>query len=143
MSYEGMSADPAGTIRRVAQLAGIDLDDELLALTRERSSLAYMLEHKDQFDDLLMREAFERVGLLPPGGQSSKVRKGEVGGHRMELPSSVAEAIDAKWDDRIVPALGFADYAALAAEGSVDPTTVHDAIKAHEIDADSPDPITR
>jgi pyruvate dehydrogenase E1 component len=32
---------------------------------------------------------------------------------------------------------------ALAAEGAVDGSTVHDAIKAHEIDADAADPLTR
>jgi pyruvate dehydrogenase E1 component len=32
---------------------------------------------------------------------------------------------------------------ALAADGALDPTVVHDAIKAHEIDADAADPLTR
>jgi pyruvate dehydrogenase E1 component len=32
---------------------------------------------------------------------------------------------------------------ALAAESALDPTVVHDAIKAHEIDADAADPLTR
>ncbi len=32
---------------------------------------------------------------------------------------------------------------ALAAEGVVDATTVSDAIKVHEIDADAADPLTR
>jgi hypothetical protein len=74
-----------------------------------------MLEHKDQFDDLLMRQAFERRDLLPPGGDSSKVRAGGVGGHRHELSAEVAAAMDAVWARRIEVQLGYADYASLAA----------------------------
>ncbi len=112
-SYEGMTADPAGHIRRLAAFCGIQLDAGLLDLTLERSSLAYMLEHKDKFDDLLMREISEARCNLPPGSDSAKVRKGGVGGHRAELPSEVAAALDAKWTELAAPATGHADYASL------------------------------
>jgi hypothetical protein len=114
-SYEGMTADPEGHIRRLAAFCGVPLDDELLALTLERSSLAYMLAHKDRFDDALMREVSERRCGLPPGSDSAKVRKGGVGGHAAELTPEVAAAIDAKWAEIVAPATGFADYAALEA----------------------------
>jgi len=113
LSYEAMTADAEHNIRRVADFCGLPLDDELLAVTVEHSSLSYMLEHKDVFDDLLMREATERYGILPAGGDSSKVRKGGVGGHRAELSAELGAAMDAKWAERIAATLGIPDYATL------------------------------
>ena len=115
LSYESMIKDAEQSIRRVADFCGLALNDDLLATTLERSSFAFMLEHKDKFDDRLMREATERWRLLPPGGESSKVRLGGVGGHRQELPPDVAAAMDAVWEKRIEHTLGFPDYAALEA----------------------------
>jgi hypothetical protein len=114
-TYEAMTADPAGHIRRLAAFCGLPLDEALLALTLERTSLAYMLAHKDKFDDFLMREVSETRCNLPPGSDSAKVRKGGVGGHRTELPASVGALLDAKWAELAAPATGFADYAALEA----------------------------
>ena len=114
-TYEAMVADPAGHIRRLAAFCGLPLDDALMALTLERSSIGYMLAHKDRFDDALMREVSEARCNLPPGSDSAKVRKGGVGGHKAELPASLSAALDAKWAELAAPATGFADYAALEA----------------------------
>jgi len=116
LSYEGMTAEPAAAIRQVAAFAGIELDDELLALALERSSFDFMLANKDRFDDLLMRTASERRCNLPPGSDSAKVRKGGSGGHREELSPQISAALDAKWREVVTPVTGFADYAALEAE---------------------------
>ena len=115
LSYESMTKDAEQSIRRVADHCGLPVDDELVATTIELSSFAFMLEHKDKFDDRLMREALERRGLLPPGGDSSKVRQGGVGGHRQELSPDVVSAMDQIWARRIEPELGFVDYEALEA----------------------------
>ncbi|MDQ0464196.1 hypothetical protein QO010_001977 [Caulobacter ginsengisoli] len=114
-SYEQMVADPEGSVRRLAGFCGIPLDDELLALTLEHSSIDFMLAHKDRFDDLLMRQVSEEKAGLPPGSDSAKVRKGGVGGHKAEMPPEVAAALDARWAQTVAPATGFADYAALEA----------------------------
>jgi hypothetical protein len=116
MSYEQMIADPAARIRRVAAFCGIPLDAELLALTLERSSLAFMLQHKTLFDDTMMRQASELRCNLPPGGDSAKVRKGGSGGYLLEMPASMVAAVDAKWAELTAPVVGFASYAALEAE---------------------------
>lgn len=116
LSYEHMTADPAANVRLVADFCGIALSDELLALTLERSSLAYMLAHKDRFDDAMMRRLSEQRANIPPGSDSAKVRKGGVGGHRQELPEEISAALDATWASAVLPVLGFADYAALEAE---------------------------
>jgi hypothetical protein len=115
LSYEYMSDEPEATIRRLAGFCGIPLDDELLALALERTSLSYMLEHKDRFDDLMMRQLSEARCNLPPGSDTAKVREGRVGGHVRELPPEIATEMDAAWTRLVAPATGFADYAALEA----------------------------
>ncbi len=114
-SYEQMSAEPEASIRRLAKFCGIALDDELLALTLERSSLRFMLAHKDRFDDFMMRRISEEKGGLPPGSDSAKVRAGKVGSHKAEMPASLAAQLDAIWAERVAPVTGFASYAELEA----------------------------
>jgi hypothetical protein len=115
-SYEHMTVEPEAHVRRLAAFCGIALDDALLALTLERSSLSFMLQHKDRFDDFLMRSMSEARCNLPPGSDSAKVRKGGVGGQRQELPDEISAAMDADWARLVTPKTGFADYAALEAE---------------------------
>ena len=115
VTYEHMIETPEDHVRAVAEFCGIPLSDDLLALALERSSLAYMLEHKDRFDDAMNRRLSERRCNVPSGSDSAKVRKGGVGGHKKELPAEIADAMDAIWAERIEPVLGFADYAALDA----------------------------
>jgi hypothetical protein len=116
LSYEQMIAEPEAAIRRVAAFCGIPLSDELLALALERSSIAYMLEHKDRFDDALMRRASEVRCNLPPGSDSAKVRKGGAGGGKAELSPAIIAAMDAKWRAEVTPVTGHPDYAALEAD---------------------------
>ena len=113
LAYENMLLDSMQTIRRIADFIGVSVNDELLAITESHSSLAYMLEHKDRFDDLLMRLRSETVGGLPTGSDSAKVRKGEVGSHKAELPAEIIEELDQVWDEEITQTLGFADYSEL------------------------------
>ena len=114
MSYEGMRADPETTIRRVADFCGIALDDELLAITLEHSSLAFMLAHKEKFDDLLMRQLSERTANLPAGSDAAKVRSGQVGSHAEVLSDTVLAALDEIWREEIEAVFGFASYAEMA-----------------------------
>jgi hypothetical protein len=115
LSYEQMQRDPAATIRRVAAHCGIPLDDALLDLTLQHSSLEFMLANKHQFDDLLMRTLSERNCGLPPGSDSTKVRLGKVGSHRTELSDQVSAEMDALWAEHVTARFGFADYATLEA----------------------------
>jgi hypothetical protein len=78
LAYELMLKDSAASIRRIASFIGVPLDDELLALTLEHSTIEFMLAHKNRFDDAMMRELSERGGLLPPGSDSAKVREGKA-----------------------------------------------------------------
>ncbi len=114
-TYGNMVRDPAGHIRRLADFAAIPLDEELLALALERSSLAYMLAHKDRFDDAMMRACSEQLAGIPPGSDSAKVRKGGIGGHKDELSPQLSQRMDEMWAEQIAGPLGFADFAALEA----------------------------
>ena len=115
LTYEHMLADPALAIRRIAAFSGVPLDDQLLSLTLERSSLPFMLANKARFDDLLMRQASEARCNIPPGGDSAKVRKGESGSARLELPPEILGLLDEQWRTLVTPATGFDDYAAFEA----------------------------
>jgi Sulfotransferase domain len=113
LTYEQMSADPAAHIRRVAAFCGIPLDDALLQLALERTSLAFMLAHKQLFDDRMMREMTERRLGLAPDGDSAKVRSGRVGDHEREMPPEAIAMLDAAWNETVTPKTGFRNYAEL------------------------------
>jgi hypothetical protein len=111
LSYAQMARDPIPSIRRLADFAGIPLDDELLDLTVERTSRAFMLAHKDRFDDAMMRHFSETVAGMPPGSDSAKVRHGI----EEALPPAIFERMNAIWAEQITGPLGFADFAELDA----------------------------
>ena len=116
LSYEQMSAEPEASIRRIARFCDIALDTSLLDLTLKQTSLAFMLAHKDKFDDLMMRNISERVGNLPPGSDSAKVRSGRVGGHRAEMSEELEKMLDVIWTETVSAKFGFKDYAELERE---------------------------
>ena len=112
LAYEHMLADPRRAIERIAAFIGITLDEELLAITLEHSSMAFMLRHKDRFDDALIRRRSEEVMGLPPGSDSAKVRLGKAG-TREDLNADTRASLDAAWREEITAELGFENYAAL------------------------------
>jgi hypothetical protein len=69
-----------------------------------------MKAHDDKYDDLLMRERSEVVCDLPVGSDTSKVRSGEVGAHRMELSDGLLAELDATWAETIAADLGIQSY---------------------------------
>ena len=72
-----------------------------------------MLEHKDRFDDRLMRERSVEVAGLPAESDSTKLRNGAVGESRQHLGPEVIAALDAVWRERITAELGFENYASM------------------------------
>jgi hypothetical protein len=115
LSYRKVVESRAAHIRRLASFCGIALDDELLDLTLERTSRSWMLEHKNRFDDALMREKSETMGKLPSGSDSAKVRDSD-GCHWDEIEPGIAMRIEESWNERITSVLGYADFAALEAD---------------------------
>jgi aryl sulfotransferase len=115
LAYEKMLQAPSETIRRIASFIGIELDDELLAIVEEHSSLDFMLAHKDRFDDAMFRKRSEEVCGLPAGSDSAKVREGKAGSKRL-LSEATLNKLNTAWQEEIEAALGFKDYASLIAE---------------------------
>lgn len=112
LAYEQMLQEPTETIRRIARFIGIALDDELLALTEAHASLEFMLQHKDRFDDALMRALSEDRCGLPPGSDSAKVRAGKAGSGSI-LSASTQRLMHEVWAEEVTAALGLADYESL------------------------------
>lgn len=104
--YEHMKQDHEGVIRKIADFAGIELDDELLAITLEHSSIEFMKTHKDRFDDAMLRAKSEEY--LPSGSDSAKVRVGMVG--EFSLPDDIVEMYDGLWKQHVEPETGFGNY---------------------------------
>ncbi len=116
LAYEHMVEDPELMIRRVARFCDIDLDDELLELTLEHTSRKFMLEHKNRFDDAMLRVRSERLGGLPAGSDAAKVRKAGSTPRRHELPDAIREEVSAIWASDVTPQTGLEDFAALESE---------------------------
>lgn len=114
LAYEKMLKDSRGTITRIAEFAGIPLDASLLAKAEEHSSIEFMLEYRDRFDDAMMRSKLERDGALPKGSDSAKVRKGKAGG-AASLPSGIVDEIDTLWREEMLECTGCETYADLMA----------------------------
>ncbi len=108
--FEHMKEDLEGTIEKIAAFIDVELDDELRAIALEHCSLPFMQQHKDRFDDALMRARSEE-SVLPPGSDSAKVRAGKVGLH--ELSDATVTAINQRWTDVVAPVTGFESYETL------------------------------
>lgn len=115
LAYEHMKNDLEGTVRKVASFMDITLDDKLLAIVMEHSSLEFMQQHHDRFDDKLMRELSVRAAGLPADSDSAKVRSGKVGESRQQLGPGLVAELDALWEQHITAELGFKNYPALIA----------------------------
>ncbi len=121
-AFEHMKTDLRGTVERVAEFLEIPLDPALREITERHASLDFMLEHKDRFDDFMMRSLSESRCDLPQGSDSAKVRVGQVGAHRVELSDEIRAELDTAWKETVLPVHGLASYQEaldrLAAESS-------------------------
>jgi len=108
--YEDMDANLPQVVRRVAEFAGIEADDETIEVATRQSRFDFMKEHAGQFDDnLIKRKRHKAVGL--PDGESNKVSTGQSAKHP---PSDAMQAgIDEAWREVVGKPTGLEDYAAL------------------------------
>ncbi len=114
--YEHMKENLSETIVRIAEFIDIELDGELIDITRTHASLPFMLKHREKFDDLIIRSLSEEKAGLPPGSESAKVRKGVTGDGRRHLDPEVIEALDQVWREEITPVTGHRCYEELVEE---------------------------
>ena len=61
--YEDMKADLPTTVQRIADFMGIELDDSLFEIVVQQSSREFMLAHKHQFVEHIMRAIGEKRGI--------------------------------------------------------------------------------
>jgi hypothetical protein len=113
LSYEHMILEMDTSIQRIAEFIDVPLDEQLLEITLKHASLPFMLQHKDRFDDAMVRALSEERCDLPPGSDSAKVRKGEVGDHSGSLSPAVIAELDAVWQKEITVPLGYQTYESL------------------------------
>ena len=110
LCFEHMKLDLSATVRRIAEFVGVELDDELHELVVEQSSIEFMKRHARQFDDHLIRETRDEPCGLPPGGDSSKVRDGKVGGAKLVLSGDIVEQLEQRWHEQLTSVFGLANY---------------------------------
>ncbi|HIG39086.1 MAG: sulfotransferase domain-containing protein [bacterium] len=113
LAYELMKLDLDVTIRRVAEFIDIPLDEELLELTLLHASLPFMLQHKDRFDDAMLRSLTEDRCNLPFNSDTTKVRQGEIGSHTEAFSPELIAGLDEVWRTQITEPLGYPDYESL------------------------------
>lgn len=71
LNYEDLVQDKPGTIYRIAQFAGIPLNEEITSRVIERTTIAYMKTHKEKFgeqpEDWKVYDNFIRNGKIGEG----------------------------------------------------------------------------
>jgi hypothetical protein len=110
LCYENMKADLPGTIERVAEFIGIELDEELKQIVLKQSDIKFMQAHKEQFEDHLIRKARSAAMRLPLDGQLNKVRNGQVGESKVAVPDEIKQELDVVWRDVITAKIGLNSY---------------------------------
>jgi len=85
LTYEGILADLAGTVRRVADFCGLPLDEAAMPRILERCSVEFMRRHDDKFDPRLQQI---------DGGIASFIRQGKAGTWREVLAEKDRERLE-------------------------------------------------
>jgi hypothetical protein len=94
LTYEELSADLEGTVKRIADFCGIAIDPAAMPRILERSSFAFMREHNDKFTGALLHRN-------PGAPDTPFIRKGQVGGWRQELDAQAVSEFQAACDRRL------------------------------------------
>lgn len=116
LCYENMKADLARTIERVAAFIEVPLDDELKEIVLRQSDIKFMQQHKEQFEDHIIRKARSEAMQLPLDGQLNKVRNGQVGESKERVPAEIRKELEAVWQEVITPRTGLPSYEDLRKE---------------------------
>ena len=113
LCYENMKANLARTIEQVAAFIDIPLDEELKEIVLRQSDIKFMQEHKEQFEDPIIRKARSEAMRLPLDGQLNKVRTGQVGESKERVPDEIRRELDAVWQEVVTPKTGLSSYESL------------------------------
>jgi len=110
LCYEDMLQAPDKTVEVVASFLGYDLDRSTLELAKRNSSRDYMLKHKHQFDEHVLRRERDHVWGLPSGGGSGKVADAA---ETVAPSAATLQALEETWNEKVGRTLGFENYHAL------------------------------
>ncbi len=113
MDYRSVLADKRAAIRRLADFCDLPMTEPVIDMVEERTSRAFMMEHKAPFEDAMMRAMSEHRGGLPSNSDSAKIRASDA--ERGGITPEMDAELDALWEEIVTPATGHADYASLAA----------------------------
>ncbi|HET9910184.1 MAG TPA: sulfotransferase domain-containing protein [Anaerolineales bacterium] len=116
LAYENMKSNLTRTIEQVAAFMDIPLDEELREIVLRQSDIKFMQEHKEQFEDHLIRKARSEAMRLPQDGQLNKVRNGQVGESRERVPEEIIKELDVLWQEVVTPKTGLHSYEDLRKE---------------------------
>ncbi len=113
LSFEGLKADLAAAVGRVAEFIGVPDDPDLRALATRQASFEFMKAHGRQFDDHLQRAYRDAACGLPPDGVATKVSTGRVGAGKPLVNKKLRAKLDTRWQDVMEAEFGLASYADL------------------------------
>lgn len=114
LGYEHMTRDPGKSVAQVADFMEV-FDEDARAVAKAQASLEFMTAHGRQFDDHLVRQARDLACGLPPGGEASKVARGQAGAGRAQISAATRQAYAKKWRETMGAAHGLDGYDTLLA----------------------------
>ena len=116
LAYENMKSNLTRTIEKVAAFMGVALDEELKEIVVRQSDIKFMQEHKEQFEDHIIRKARSEAMRLPLDGQLNKVRNGQVGESKERVSDEIRRELDDVWQEVLTPRTGLSSYEELRKE---------------------------
>lgn len=112
LTFEDMKDDLPTAVGQVADFIGCN-SAEAIEVAIRQAQFSFMKAHESQFDDHPLARARCSALRLPVGAGSSKVKTGNVGGHKNKLTAETEHMLDEKWAETVEAQLGFADYRTL------------------------------
>lgn len=110
LCFEDMKADLETGIRQIADFMHISLDDALLRIVRRNASFEFMKAHHHQFDDHLLQNRRNEAMSLPRDTAPVKIKDGQIGSHKQQLPPDIIAEFDTRWRTVMSPAYGLINY---------------------------------
>ena len=110
--YEDLLTNLEVVVEQIAGFMGIELDEELRAITLEHSSFAFMKSRSTQFDEhIVFNKCKGRMGLPDDYKYlAEKVNKGKQGAGNAELTDEHHAQLDTAWKEVFGTATGINSY---------------------------------
>ncbi|MCP4176584.1 MAG: sulfotransferase domain-containing protein [bacterium] len=115
-SYEELKEKLPEYIHIISDFIGCKMDQDLFDLILKQSSIKFMHKHKSKFDEHLTRNTRDKPMGLPAGGNSMKIRNGNIGDYKTELPKNIQSELDDIWHKQIESKFNLISYEALIKE---------------------------